>query len=53
MRDDRGEQHDLATQQPERAAQLRTRLHDWWKEVGAQLPQANPAYRPKPSNAGP
>ena len=53
LSDDPGELHDLAAQQPERAAQLRTRLHDWWKEVGAQLPQANPAYRPKQPKAGP
>jgi arylsulfatase A-like enzyme len=53
LRDDPGEQHDLAATQPERAAQLRTRLHEWWKEVGAQLPQANPGYRPRKSKASP
>ena len=47
LRDDPGEQHDLATAQPERAAQLRARLHGWRKQVGAQLPQPNPAYRSK------
>jgi hypothetical protein len=36
--------HDLAAAQPERAAQLRARLHAWWQEVGAQLPELNPAY---------
>jgi arylsulfatase A len=51
--DDPGERHDLAAAQPERAAALRQRLHDWWKEVGAQLPQANPAYRPQPAKAKP
>jgi arylsulfatase A len=52
LRDDPGEQHDLAAAQPERAAQLRARLHSWWQEVGAQLPQSNPDYRPKPEKAG-
>ena len=39
LRDDHGEQHDLAAQQTERATQLRARLHDWRKELGAQLPR--------------
>ena len=47
LRDDPGESINLARSQPERAAQLRAHLHAWQKEVGAQLPQANPAYRPK------
>jgi arylsulfatase A-like enzyme len=38
LRADLGEQHDLAAQQPEKARQLRDRLHVWWKEIGAQLP---------------
>lgn len=53
LRDDPGEKHDLAAEQPERAAQLRARLHDWWKEVGAQLPQSNPDYRSNQPGAGP
>jgi arylsulfatase A-like enzyme len=53
LHDDPAEQHDLATAQPERAAQLRVRLHDWWKEVGAQLPQPNPGYRLKQQKVGP
>jgi arylsulfatase A-like enzyme len=52
IRDDPSEKHDLAAAQPDRAAQLRARLHDWWKEVGAQLPEPNPAYRPKREKAG-
>ncbi len=47
LRDDPGERHNLAAQQPERAAQLRRRLHGWWKDVGAQSPRENPAYRPQ------
>ena len=36
--EDPGEHHDLAGQQPERVAQLQRQLHNWWTEVGAQLP---------------
>jgi arylsulfatase A len=46
LRDDPGERDNLALKQPERAAQLRKRLHEWWQEVGAQLPQSNPSYQP-------
>jgi len=47
LHEDPGETHSLAAAQPERAAQLRARLHAWWAGVGAQLPQVNPDYRPK------
>jgi arylsulfatase A-like enzyme len=53
LRDDPGEHDDVAKKLPERAAQLRARLHAWWREVGAQFPQPNPAYQPKPQKAGP
>jgi arylsulfatase A-like enzyme len=53
LRDDPGEKHDLAAAQPERATQLRERLHAWRQDVGAQLPQPNPDYRPRPQKAGP
>ena len=53
LRDDPGERHNLASQQPERAAQLRTRLHEWWKEADVQLPQSNPSYQSNKSKAGP
>lgn len=52
LRDDPAEQHDVATKEPERAAQLRARLHDWWKEVGAQLPEPNPDYRAEGAKNG-
>ena len=38
LHDDLGEQRDLAAQQPEKARQLRDRLHAWWEDVGVQLP---------------
>ncbi len=46
LRDDIGEQHDLAATMPERAEVLRQRLHAWRDEVGAQMPMPNPAYDP-------
>lgn len=46
LRDDLGEQHDLAAKLPEKAQQLRARLAAWRREVGAQMPTANPHYDP-------
>jgi arylsulfatase A-like enzyme len=58
LRDDLSEQRDLATQMPERAAELRARLHAWRDAVGAALPKPNPDYkgrdpRPKKSQVTP
>jgi arylsulfatase A-like enzyme len=39
---DPGEQRDLAAAQPERAEELRKRLGDWRRDVGAQMPTPNP-----------
>jgi arylsulfatase A-like enzyme len=41
---DPGEQHDLATVEPQRAAKLKTMLHAWRKSVNAQMMPPNPAY---------
>lgn len=41
--DDPGEQKNLATNRPDDVARLRTRLHSWQREVGAQTPSSNPA----------
>ena len=46
LRDDIGEQHDLTAQMPDKANELRARLHAWRKEVGAQMPESNPNYDP-------
>ena len=46
LKDDIGEQHNLAAQMPEKVDQLRKRLHAWRKEVGAQMPARNPKYDP-------
>ncbi len=53
LRQDPGEQHDLAREQPERAAELRGRLHAWWTAVGAQLPEKNPAWAGKAESQKP
>jgi arylsulfatase A len=46
LKDDIGEQHNLAAQMPEKVEQLRQRLHAWRQEVGAQMPTRNPNYDP-------
>jgi arylsulfatase A-like enzyme len=46
LRDDIGEQRNLAAQLPAKADELRARLHGWRKEVGAQIPTRNPNYDP-------
>jgi arylsulfatase A-like enzyme len=46
LKDDLGEKKDLAKKEPDRAAALRKRLLAWRVEVGAQMPSANPDYKP-------
>jgi len=46
LRDDLSETRDLAAAQPQRVAELRSRLHAWRKEVGAQMPTPNPNHNP-------
>lgn len=46
LREDLGEQHNLAAQMPAKAEQLRARLRAWRKEVGARMPTRNPNYDP-------
>jgi arylsulfatase A len=47
LRDDLGESKDLAASQPEKARELREKLHRWRLSVDAQMPLRNPAYDPK------
>lgn len=47
IREDIGEQRDLASAHPERVAALRSRLHAWRQEVGAQMPTPNPNHDPR------
>jgi len=44
LRDDIDETKDLAATNPEKADELRKRLHAWRAEVGAQMPTPNPDY---------
>ena len=44
LREDVGEQHDLAAQMPEKAAALRAELRVWRESVNAKLPVPNPHY---------
>ena len=46
LKDDLGEQHDLAAAMPEKATQLRQVLHQWREQVNAQMPTPNPKYDP-------
>jgi arylsulfatase A len=46
IREDIGEAHDLAAGLPQKANELRRRLHAWRAEVGAQMPTPNPKYDP-------
>ncbi|MXW01150.1 MAG: sulfatase [Holophagales bacterium] len=52
---DVGERNDLATEEPERVAEMRARLHAWYGEVGAEflsaLPDGPAPWRP-PMQAG-
>jgi arylsulfatase A-like enzyme len=47
LKDDLGEQHDLAKENPGKAAELEKLLHEWRQQVAAQMPTPNPNYRPK------
>ena len=44
LREDIGEQRNLAAEMPAKADELRVRLHAWRMEVGAQMPSRNPDY---------
>jgi arylsulfatase A-like enzyme len=42
LKDDLGEQNDLAAKQPEKAAALRRMLHAWREEMGGNMPDGAP-----------
>jgi arylsulfatase A-like enzyme len=46
LKNDIGERHDLAKSQPELAAKLTKLLHDWRRQVKAQMPRSNPNHQP-------
>ena len=47
LRDDPGEERDLATREPARARDLQRQLAAWREAVGAKLPAPNPDFRAK------
>jgi arylsulfatase A-like enzyme len=51
LKDDIGEQHDLASQMPDKVEELRKRLHAWREEIGAQMPTRNPKHHPSKPEA--
>ena len=44
LKNDIKEKTDLAEAKPEKAEELKQLLHQWRKDVGAQMPFSNPAY---------
>jgi hypothetical protein len=46
LKDDIGEQHNLAAEKPELVKELRDELNGWLKSVDAQMPTPNPDYDP-------
>jgi hypothetical protein len=42
LESDIGESHDLSAEMPERTAELRAALEEWWAETGAFLPIPKP-----------
>lgn len=44
LKNDPGEQHDLAKTEPEKARELTEMLHKWRKDVNAVMPVPNPNY---------
>ena len=50
LREDPGEQRDLASSQPGKVAELRARLKQWREETGALMPNPNPEYDPSRPN---
>jgi arylsulfatase A len=46
LKNDVGEEHDLASENPQKADDLRQKLHAWRAEVQAQDPTPNPDYDP-------
>ncbi|HUT33106.1 MAG TPA: sulfatase [Planctomycetota bacterium] len=53
LKGDLSETTDLAAKMPEKAAELRKKLDDWRRAVGAQMPTPNPNYDPKREKGAP
>ncbi len=52
LRKDPAETTDLAIREPGKTRELRERLAEWRREVGAQLPTPNPDYAPERAGDG-
>jgi arylsulfatase A-like enzyme len=52
VREDIGEQNDLAAKRPAKVAELRQLLHNWRDQVNAQMMTPNPDYKPAASPEG-
>ena len=50
---DSGEQANVAARQPAKVAELRARLADWRRSVGAVMPTPNPDFNPQARPAAP
>jgi hypothetical protein len=46
LKRDPGEQRNLAQENPAKVAELVMLLHEWRKQVEAQMPTPNPDYQP-------
>jgi len=44
LREDLGERHDLSETMPRKKQELLDLLHQWQRDIGAQLPRPNPDY---------
>jgi len=53
LRDDLGEQNNLAAEMPELTGNLTQMLHDWRETSGAVMPVAHPDYTPEQDYRGP
>jgi arylsulfatase A-like enzyme len=52
LKEDMGEQRDLARSMPERTAELHGMLKNWRASAGAQMPKPNPAWDPAREDYG-
>ncbi len=46
LQNDLGETHNLADEEPETVEYLKTELHQWMHDIGAEIPQLNPHFDP-------
>jgi arylsulfatase A-like enzyme len=46
LKEDEGEQKDLASREPERVKTMAKKLHAWQQKVGARIPAINPDFIP-------